>query len=114
MPIQKIYAQLSCADISKSAIWFEKLFDRVPDERPMDGLAEWHYGDSAGLQLFENPKDAGHGTLTLIVEGLHGEHKRLERAGLAPGTLESATSTSLIRLRDPDNNLVVIAQPESV
>ena len=77
----------------------------------MDGLAEWHHRDTAGLQLFENKKDAGHGTLTLIVGGLRDERQRLDAAGLAPGPVEPATSTSLVKLTDPDGNAVVLAEP---
>ena len=62
------------------------------------------------MQLFENAEDAGHGTLTLMVSHLSDEHARLERAGLEPGEIESATSTTLVRLRDPDGNLVVLAE----
>lgn len=65
MILSKIYANLSCSDLSGSVAWYEKLFGRAPDARPMNGLAEWHHGDSAGLQLFENTADAGRGTLTL-------------------------------------------------
>lgn len=111
MTIEKVFAQVSCSDLSASSGWYAALFDRAPDARPMDGLAEWHHRGAAGLQLFENPADAGHGTLTLVVSGLRDEHARLERAGLAPGAIEPATSTSLVRLRDPDGNLVVLAQP---
>jgi hypothetical protein len=111
MPFKKIYAQIDCADLSASTKWYEKLFDRVPDAQPMEGLAEWHHLDSAGLQLFQNAKDAGHGTLTLIVDGLEEEHARLEKSGLSPDSIETATSTSIFRLHDLDNNLVVLAQP---
>lgn len=111
MPIIKIYAQLNCSDLATSTPWFEKLFGRGPDARPMDGLAEWHHRDNAGLQLFERREDAGHGTLTLVVEGLRNEHQRLDAAGLAPGPIEPATSTSLVTLIDPDGNTVVLAQP---
>lgn len=111
MALDKIYAQLSCTDLAASVDWYERLFNRAPDARPMDGLVEWHHRGSAGLQLFENAKDAGHGTVTLIVDGLREEHARLESAGLAPGEIGSATSTILVRVRDPDGNLVVLAQP---
>lgn len=111
MSIIKIYAQLNCSDLTTSMPWFEKLFGRAPDARPMDGLAEWHHRDTAGLQLFDNKKDAGHGTLTLIVEGLSDKRQRLDAAGLAPGPVEPATSTSLVKLTDPDGNTVVLAEP---
>lgn len=109
--IQKLYGQLSCADLATSEEWFEKLFGRSPDDRPMAGLTEWHHRGAAGLQLYENGRYAGHGTLTLIVGDLRREHGRLEAAGLTPGPIEPASATSLVQLRDPDGNLVVLAQP---
>ena len=109
--IQQIYGQLNCADLSISEAWFEKLFDRAPDATPMAGLAEWHHRGGAGLQLFENSEHAGHGTLTLIVGDLRAEHVRLERAKLNPSPIEPATTTSLVRMNDPDGNLIVLAQP---
>ena len=109
--IQQVYGQLNCADLSVSEAWFEKLFGRAPDATPMAGLAEWHHRGAAGLQLFENSEHAGHGTLTLIVSDLHAEHARLERATLKPGPIEQATTTSLVRMKDPDGNLIVLAQP---
>lgn len=54
MPIVRIYARLSCSNLAKSLPWFDKLLERAPDARPMVGLAEWHHGGNAGLQLFEN------------------------------------------------------------
>ena len=86
-------------------------FDRAPDATPMAGLAEWHHRGGAGLQLFENSEHAGYGTLTLIVGDLRAEHVRLERAKLNPSPIEPATTTSLVRMNDPDGNLIVLAQP---
>ncbi|MEO1020708.1 MAG: hypothetical protein AAFY56_23970 [Pseudomonadota bacterium] len=77
----------------------------------MSGLAEWHHESSAGFQLFKNPDAAGYGTMTLIVDGLEDEYARLKEAGLNPDPIEPATSTDLVRLRDLDGNLVVLAQP---
>lgn len=111
MAVDKIYAQLSCADLPASLAWYGALFGRRPDARPMDGLAEWHLRDCAGLQLFQSPAHAGHGTLTLVVHGLRNEHARLQQAGLTPGGIEPATSSRLVRLRDPDGNQVVLAEP---
>lgn len=113
MAFKKMYAQLNCADLSVSQGWYEKFFGRSPDASPMIGLAEWHDAASAGLQLFENSEDAGHGTLTIIVDGLDAEYARLSEAGLNPNDIEPATSTSLVRLNDPDGNLIVLAQPSN-
>jgi len=51
-------------------------------------------------------------SLPLIVTGLANEHDRVLTAGLSPGPIEEATTTNLVRLRDPDDNLVVLAQPQ--
>ena len=112
--ITRIYAQVSCVDGRVSERWFSALFARPPDAKPMAGLYEWTQGDHGGLQLFENSKDAGHGTLTIIVSDIRAEHARLHAAGLAPGPLEPATTTRLVRLNDPDGNLIVLAQPHDV
>ena len=111
MALQKIYAHISCSDLDRSTRWFETLFGRKPDDRPMDGLVEWHHGDAAGFQLFAEPEKAGGHTLTLGVTALRDEHARLSGGGLAPGPVESADKVSVVRLSDPDGNLVVLAQP---
>ena len=111
MALHKIYAHISCSDLERSRAWFEKLFGRAPDGSPMKGLVEWHHGDSAGFQLFEQPEKAGGHTLTLGVTALRDEHARVSGSGLAPGPVESADKVSVVRLQDPDGNLVVLAQP---
>jgi hypothetical protein len=109
MALQKIFAQLSCSDLAVSTQWFTGLFGRGPDATPMKGLAEWHHGEEAGFQLFQNPDSAGKGTLTLIVSELGLEYQRL--SFLKPEDIERADYVELFRMRDPDNNLVVMAEP---
>ncbi len=109
--IDRVFGQLNCRDIKVSEAWFTELFGRRPDAHPMAGLYEWRQGPSGGLQLFENAVHAGHGTLTLIVSAIKIEHRRVEEIGLKPGPIESATTTDLFQLTDPDGNRVVLAQP---
>ena len=110
MPITRIFANLSCRDLATSTRWFTAVFGREPDRNPMAGLHEWDRGD-AGLQLYEKSEEAGHGTLTLIVDDIHEERRRLSDAGLAVTEIEPADYTTIMRLRDPDGNLIVLAQP---
>ncbi|WP_336969016.1 VOC family protein [Sphingobium aromaticiconvertens] len=111
MALTAIFAQLSCSRLEESIGWFTQVFGRDPDARPMPGLAEWHEGQGAGFQLFEAADHAGHGTLTLIVSDVASDRARLVEAGLEPGPVEAADYTSICRMRDPDSNLVVLAQP---
>lgn len=87
------------------------LFARAPDANPMDGLIEWHHEGSAGFQLFANPDDAGHGSMTLIVSGLESERERLAKAGHKPSEIGSGDIASIFQLSDPDGNTVVLAEP---
>ncbi len=109
MGIQTIFANISCSDIAVSERWYEKLFGMAPARRPMKNLVEWHFTDSAEVQLYQQKENAGHCTLTLGVLPLEPERARLERAGLDPGPIEAADDFYIVRLRDPDRNLVVLA-----
>lgn len=111
MTLAAIYAHIDCADLEASRRWYTTLFAREPDAAPMDGLLEWLHGEQAGLQLFRAPERAGAGTLTLIVTDIHGERARLDEAALRPGAVEEGDHVVICRMRDPDDNLVVLAQP---
>jgi hypothetical protein len=112
MAIATIFAQVSCSDLETSLPWYEKLFGKPPLRRPMVGLAEWQFTESAEVQLFEAKEHAGHSTLTLGVLPLQRERDRLEQAGLQPGPIEQASDFFIMRLRDPDQNLIVLASAE--
>ena len=113
MAITKVYAHVSCKSLEISIAWYAKLFGRKPDTRPMPGLAEWHYGDGAGIQLFEDAGHAGSSTLTLGVTDVAEERSRLSSSGVSPGEIEDAKEFRICRMRDPDQNLVVLAGPKS-
>lgn len=112
MAIATIFAQVSCSDLETSLPWYEKLFGKPPLRRPMVGLAEWQFTQSAEVQLFEAKEHAGHSTLTLGVLPLQRERDRLEQVGLQPGPIEQASDFFILRLRDPDQNLIVLASAE--
>jgi hypothetical protein len=109
MAIKTIFAHVSCANLETSRAWYQKLFGKPPIREPMPKLAEWQFSDSAEVQLYEEKEHAGASTLTLGVLPIEPERKRLEAAGLAPGPIEETDDYFLMRLRDPDQNLVVFA-----
>lgn len=111
MAIEKIFAHVSCLNLERSKEWYAHLFGRAPDAEPMRHLAEWHQGSEAGMQLFEDETWAGQSTLTLAVTGLDEEHTRLKSLGLDAGDIESGDEVSIMRMKDPDGNLIVLAQP---
>jgi hypothetical protein len=109
MGIATIFAQVSYINIESSVTWYTKLFGKPPIRRPMRGLAEWQFTESAEVQVYEQREHAGHSALTVGVLPLETERKRLEEAGLEPGPIEEAEDFFIMRIRDPDQNLVVFA-----
>jgi len=109
MAIKTIFAHVSCSDLKTSEAWYAKLFGKSATRHPMERLAEWQLTESAELQLYEDKPHAGHSTLALGVMPIEPERERLEAAGLAPGPVEPADDFFIMRLRDPDGNLVVLA-----
>jgi len=109
MGIETIFAHVSCSDLQTSLAWYQKLFGRPPDRSPMPGLVEWRFTESAEVQLFEDKTHAGHSTLTVGVLPMEPERERLVKADLRPGPIEAADHFFIMRLRDPDQNLVVLA-----
>lgn len=109
MGIQTVFAHVSCSNISVSAPWYETLFDRKPIRRPTESVMEWQFSDSAEVRLHEEKAQAGSSTLTLGVLPLEPEQKRLLIAGLKPGQIEQTNGFFIMRLRDPDDNLIVFA-----
>lgn len=109
MAIDTIYANLSCVSLAASEPWYGKLFGKPPTRRPMDGLAEWQITASAQVQLHENKAHAGKSTMTVGVDAIEPERSRLAGLGLDPGPVEPAKDFFILRLHDPDGNLVVLA-----
>ena len=109
MSIATIFAHVSCSDIGVSAPWYEKLFGRPPIRKPSAGLVEWQFTDSAEVQLCEQKEHAGHSHLTLGVLPLEPERRRLLDAGLDPDEIEETDGYFVMRIRDPDRNLIVFA-----
>jgi len=79
----------------------------------MPNLVEWQFTESAEFQLYEQKEHAGHSTLTLGVLPLASERSRLEHAGLEPGPIEETDGYFIMRIRDPDRNLVVFASAKN-
>jgi hypothetical protein len=64
------------------------------------------------VQLFEEKQHAGASTLTLGVLPMQPERTRLIAAGLDPGPIEKTHDFFIMRMRDPDGNLIVFASAE--
>ena len=113
MKLQKLYTALLAKDLARAEEWYTKLLGRGPDFRPMDTLVEWELNPHGGLQLVSDDSLAGHGAISLVVEDVEAERERLDALGISLGESMQGTYSTLAKVRDPDNNLIVLATPPS-
>ena len=113
MSITAVLAGLAVADFDDALAWYERLFGRPADRRPMDGLAEWHSPTAGALQVIHDRERAGRGLLTLSADGLADLVATLEASGLAPGAIDDTTSDKVLiaRISDPDGNVITLVEP---
>ena len=70
---QTVLAGVTVANFESSLDWYERLLGRGPDQRPMDGLAQWRVSDTALFQVLEDPERAGGSVVGFTVADLAAE-----------------------------------------
>lgn len=94
-------------DIAAGAAWYERLFGRPPDNRPMDGLVEWQLTDNGWLQVTEDADRAGTALLNLAVDDIKAHMGGVRSRGFDPGEVQTVTKgVQLSAIDDPDGNTI--------
>jgi predicted enzyme related to lactoylglutathione lyase len=113
MQIQGIYASLATANMDRAETFYTRLFEREPDDRPMDGLIQWRNIAGANIQIFRDEKNAGSGRLTIVVPNMDMAKRSLEEIGVnLVGELEGDYGR-ITQIFDPDGNRITLAEPPS-
>ena len=106
--LQRLLAQAVVTDLDIAERWYAALFDSPPQARPMDGLLEWHLGDSFGVQVWLDPARAGSSAMVIDESDLDALAARLSVAGVHHDGPQPVTASRVLILDDPDGNHVVI------
>jgi hypothetical protein len=109
MAFTRVLAQATVSDLEPAIAWYSTLFGRPPDVRPMDGLAEWHFGNSHGVQVWEEPDRSGRSSMVLDESNLPELIARLDESGFEHGEPEDVTAARILLLEDLDGNRVVVS-----
>ncbi|MFJ4843609.1 VOC family protein [Streptomyces sp. NPDC088746] len=97
--------------IEPAVEWYERLFGRPADARPMDGLADWHVSPSAWLQVFVSPEHAGRTLVNLVVEDLDRALSDLAGRGITAGEPQPGSrGVRFAAVHDPDGNRVTLIE----
>ncbi|MFE3518343.1 VOC family protein [Streptomyces sp. NPDC059166] len=97
--------------IEPAVEWYERLFGRPADARPMDGLADWHVSPHAWLQVFQSPEQAGGTLVNLAVDDLDRTLSELAGRGITAGeTLPGSRGVRFAAVHDPDGNRITLVE----
>lgn len=113
MQIQGIYATLATKSMDRAETFYTQLFDRGPDDRPMDGLIQWRDVAGANIQIFRDADKAGGGRLTIVVPKMDEARASLEKIGAELTGETQGDYGKIAQLEDPDGNRITLAEPPS-
>lgn len=108
MTFRRVLAQAVVTDLPVAERWYTTLLGSAPHARPMDGLLEWHLGDSFGVQVWRDPDRAGRSSMVLEESDLDALATRLEAEGLHHEGPRPGGGARVLVLTDPDGNHVVV------
>jgi predicted enzyme related to lactoylglutathione lyase len=110
MSISNALASVAVNDLPSAMPWYEKLFGRPADSRPMSEVAEWKFRGGGWLQVYQNRERAGTGSVTLAVTDLDEQVADLRASGIDPGAPMKSPKVNVVMIKDPDGNSIAFAQ----
>jgi glyoxylase I family protein len=111
MNVTNVLSVAMVSDFEQAMDWYERLFDRPPDQSPMQGSAVWQLTPAGGLQLNHVPDQAGGGAVVIGVADVDAFVASLEERGLrAEAETEPTGQFRLAAITDPARNTITFAQ----
>lgn len=105
--IEHVLAVVAVRDIDSAREWYEKLFDRRPDNNPMPSLVEWRLASAAWLQVTVDPGRAGSSLFNVAVEEIEVFVDSARSRGIDFGTIVDANKgVRLSTVCDTDGNSI--------
>src|SRR3990170_7614667 len=81
MAIEHVMAVVPVSDLERADAWYEVLFGRPADNRPMPSLVEWQVTGAGWVQVTVDTDRAGSGLLNLAVDDLAATRDELATRG---------------------------------
>ena len=109
MSIEHVLAVVPVSDIERAEAWYEALFGRPADNRPMATLVEWQVTDAGWVQVTVDAERAGSGLLNLAVDDLAATKDELAARGVSTGAIQPVNNgVELSAAADPDGNAITL------
>ncbi|MET3927685.1 VOC family protein [Devosia sp. 2618] len=113
MTITNALAGVAVESIDNALDFYEAIFGRTADARPMNDVAEWKLTGGGWVQVFTDADRAGASSITLIVDDLAEELGRLALLGYKPVAKAMGDFFKTAKFRDQDGNQVILSQPQA-
>jgi predicted enzyme related to lactoylglutathione lyase len=110
MTIENALASVAVKDLRAAVAWYERLFGRPPDSRPMPEVAEWRFPRGGWLQVYALPARAGNGSCTLAVSDIDDVTARVRGLGVDTSQRPANDKVKTLMITDPDGNHIAFAQ----
>lgn len=109
MSIEHVLAVVPVSDIERADAWYEALFGRPADNRPMATLVEWQVTGAGWVQVTVDAGRAGSGLLNLAVDDLAATRDELAARGVSTGAVQPVNEgVELSATADPDGNAITL------
>lgn len=109
MQIDHVLAVVAVSDIDTARRWYERFFDRPPDNTPMASLIEWRITANGWLQVSTDAANPGHSNVNFAVAEFPGAIGKLQGRGIEPGErYEANQGVEIASFTDPDGNTVTL------
>ncbi len=109
MSIEHVLAVVPVSDIERADRWYEALFGRPADNRPMPTLVEWQVTDAGWVQVTVDVERAGSALLNFAVDDLAATKDELAARGVSTDAVQSVTKgVELSETTDPDGNAITL------
>jgi len=113
MQAKNVLAGVAVSNLAIATDWYNKLLDCLPDQSPMDTLAEYAFPGGGWLQVYVDDARAGQSSITLAVEDLDVWIVHAGTHGMEASDTQRGDFAKTSVLADPDGNRVVLAQAVS-
>ena len=107
-----VLASVAVRKLDPAVEWYERIFGPATS-RPMAEVAEWSFPNGGGLQVYELPERAGHGSFTVAVTDIDEQAAALKAAGIDSPSVNRTRQMETIMIKDLDGNSIAFAHPLS-
>ncbi len=109
MFIEHVLAVVPVSDLDRADAWYEALFGRPADNRPMPTLVEWQVTNAGWVQVTVDAERAGSGLLNVAVDDLATTKGELAGRGVSTGAIQPVNKgVELLATADPDGNAITL------